>query len=87
MKHERIVVSRYGGAAELQLVEEQVPEPRTGEVRVKVHAAGVAMPDVMAREGIHPETPRVPYIVRFKSRPSCSRAVPTPPDAPWTRMR
>jgi NADPH2:quinone reductase len=24
-------------------------------------AAGVAMPDIMAREGVHPETPRVPY--------------------------
>jgi len=45
----------------LQLIEEQVPEPRAGEVRVKVLAAGVGMPDVMAREGIHPETPRVPY--------------------------
>jgi NADPH2:quinone reductase len=32
-----------------------------GEVRVKVLAAGVSLPDVMAREGIHPETPRVPY--------------------------
>jgi NADPH2:quinone reductase len=61
MKHERIVVRNYGGADELQLVEEEVPEPQAGEVRVKVHAAGVAMPDVMAREGIHPETPRVPY--------------------------
>src|SRR5512132_3887527 len=61
MKHERIVISRYGGADALQLVEEEVPEPKAGEVRVKVHAAGVAMPDVMAREGIHPETPRVPY--------------------------
>jgi NADPH2:quinone reductase len=32
-----------------------------GEVRVKVLAAGVSLPDVLAREGIHPETPRVPY--------------------------
>lgn len=61
MKHERIVISQYGGADVLQLIEEEVPEPKAGEVRVKVHAAGVAMPDVMAREGIHPETPRVPY--------------------------
>jgi len=30
-------------------------------VRVKVLAAGVALPDVMAREGIHPETPSVPF--------------------------
>lgn len=61
MKHHRIVVSQYGGADALGLVEEEVPEPKAGEVRVKVLAAGVAMPDVMAREGIHPETPRVPY--------------------------
>src|SRR5690348_10302549 len=32
-----------------------------GEVRVKVLAAGVSLPDVLAREGAHPETPRVPY--------------------------
>jgi NADPH2:quinone reductase len=30
-------------------------------VRVKVLAAGVGLPDVLAREGVHPETPRVPY--------------------------
>src|SRR5262249_27814848 len=36
-------------------------EPRQGEARVRVLAAGVALPDVMAREGIHPETPPVPF--------------------------
>jgi len=43
------------------MIEEECPEPKFGEVRVKVKAAGVALPDIMAREGIHPETPRVPY--------------------------
>ena len=43
------------------MVEEECPEPSDGEVRVKVLAAGVALPDVMARQGIHPETPQVPY--------------------------
>jgi NADPH2:quinone reductase len=61
MKNRRIVVSQYGGPDQLRLVEENAPEPQAGEVRVKVLAAGVAMPDVMAREGIHPETPRTPY--------------------------
>src|SRR5262249_41234859 len=32
-----------------------------GEVRVRVLAAGVALPDLMMREGVHPETPRVPF--------------------------
>ena len=43
------------------MIEEECPEPSAGEVRVKVLAAGVSLPDVMAREGIHPETPRIPY--------------------------
>jgi len=61
MKHTRIIVTRYGGPEALQVVEEECPEPKSGEVRVRMLAAGVAMPDIMAREGIHPETPRVPY--------------------------
>jgi NADPH:quinone reductase-like Zn-dependent oxidoreductase len=61
MRHQRVVISHYGGPDALQLVEEDAPQPRPSEVRVKVLAAGVAMPDVMAREGIHPETPKVPY--------------------------
>ena len=42
-------------------MEEDAPEPNRGEVRVRVQAAGVSLPDVMAREGIHPETPEVPF--------------------------
>jgi NADPH:quinone reductase-like Zn-dependent oxidoreductase len=36
-------------------------EPKHGEVRVRVLAAGVSLPDLMMREGIHPETPRLPF--------------------------
>jgi NADPH2:quinone reductase len=61
MKHTRIIVTRYGGPEVLQVLEEQCPEPKPGEVRVRVQAAGVSLPDVMAREGIHPETPPVPF--------------------------
>ena len=57
----RIVVARYGGPETLQVIEEQSTEPKRDEVRVKVLAAGVALPDVLAREGIHPETPKVPF--------------------------
>ncbi|HET9790618.1 MAG TPA: medium chain dehydrogenase/reductase family protein [Candidatus Angelobacter sp.] len=61
MKYTRIVVTHYGGPDVLQVVEDECPEPKRGEVRVKVLAAGVALPDLMMREGIHPETPRVPF--------------------------
>jgi NADPH:quinone reductase-like Zn-dependent oxidoreductase len=61
VKYTRIIVTHYGGPDALQVVEEECPEPKAGEVRVKVLAAGVSLPDVLAREGVHPETPRVPY--------------------------
>jgi NADPH2:quinone reductase len=61
MRHTRIIVTHYGGPDELRVVEEECPEPKDDEVRVKVLAAGVSLPDVMMREGIHPETPRVPF--------------------------
>jgi len=61
VRQTRIVVTHYGGPDALRLVEEECPEPKDVEVRVRVLAAGVSLPDVMAREGIHPETPRVPF--------------------------
>jgi len=61
MRHTRIIVAHYGGPEELRVVEEECPEPKRGEVRVRVLAAGVALPDIMAREGVHPETPKVPF--------------------------
>jgi NADPH2:quinone reductase len=61
VKHTRIIVTHYGGLDALRVVEEECPEPKHGEVRVRVLAAGVSLPDIMMREGIHPETPRVPF--------------------------
>lgn len=61
MRHTRIIVRHYGGPNVLQVLEEDAPEPKHGEVRVRVLAAGVSLPDVMAREGVHPETPAPPF--------------------------
>ena len=61
MCHKRVVVTYYGGPEVITVIEEDIPTPKVGEIRVKVLAAGVSLPDVLAREGVHPETPRVPY--------------------------
>jgi len=61
MRHKRVVVTHYGGPEVITVLEEDTPAPKAGEVRVKVLAAGVSLPDVLAREGVHPETPCVPY--------------------------
>ena len=62
MKHRRIVVAKHGGPDVLQVIEEDLPEPRAGEVRVKVLAAGVSGYDLMfRRSGRLPGTPRPPF--------------------------
>ena len=61
MKHTRIIVTHYGGPDALQVLEEECPEPKVNEVRVSVLAAGVSLPDLLMREGVHPETPLVPF--------------------------
>lgn len=62
MRNHRVVVSRHGGPDVLQMVEEDLPEPGVGEVRVKVLAAGVSAYDLMhRRSGLLPGTPKVPF--------------------------
>lgn len=58
MKYRRIIVNRDRC---LELIEEDLPTPRPGEVRLKMLAAGVSFPDVMMREGIHPEARQPPF--------------------------
>jgi NADPH:quinone reductase-like Zn-dependent oxidoreductase len=61
VRHTRVIVTHYGGPDALHVVEEECPEPNDGEVRVRVLAAGVSLPDLLMREGVHPETPRLPF--------------------------
>jgi NADPH2:quinone reductase len=58
MNHKRIIVNRQ---RELEVVEEGVPAPRPGEVRLRMLAAGVSFPDVMMRQGVHPEARKPPF--------------------------
>jgi NADPH2:quinone reductase len=61
-QYRRVVVTRHGGPEVLQVVEEALPEPGPGEVRVKVLAAGVSAYDLMhRRSGALPGVPRVPF--------------------------
>lgn len=60
-RNRRIVVSRRGGPEVLRIVEEDRPEPRPGEVRVKVSAAGVSAYDLMIRSFWFPGNPRPPF--------------------------
>ena len=53
-------VTRSGGP--IELVEREVPQPRTGEVRIRVQACGICHSDVLTKDGHWPgiQYPRVP---------------------------
>src|SRR5204863_9966679 len=52
-----VEISAPGGPEVLRPAERPVPEPRAGEVLIKVRAAGVNRPDLMQREGKYPPPP------------------------------
>jgi NADPH2:quinone reductase len=51
------------GVGELALVERPVPQPNSGEVLIKVAAAGVNRPDILQRRGMYPPPPGAPDIL------------------------
>lgn len=56
MSYQHIRIARFGGPDVLELVDEPVvPEPGTGEVRIKVLAAGTGFTDVFIRNGRYPD--------------------------------
>jgi NADPH:quinone reductase-like Zn-dependent oxidoreductase len=61
MRYQRILITQHGGSEVLKLIEEELPRPQSGQVRVKVLATGVAFTDILIREGLYPGIPKVPF--------------------------
>ena len=56
-----IIVAQHGGPEVLQLQERELPPPGEGQVRIRIHAAGVNFVDVYQRSGRYPvPTPYTP---------------------------
>lgn len=60
-KYKRIVIEANGSTDVLKTVEEIISEPKPGEVRVRVLAAGVGFADGMAQHGGYPLAPKLPF--------------------------
>src|SRR5215212_11139162 len=58
---QRVVVDRFGGPEVLRVVEEDIPRPGPGEVRVRVLAAGVSFTDALLRAGTYLGGPKPPF--------------------------
>lgn len=65
-----VVITRYGGPEVLEVREVPDPQPRPGELMVRVEAAGVNFADIMAAKGGYPGTPPPPLIA---GREFCGR--------------
>ena len=59
----QIVVTGHGPPSRLHLEEAPVPEPGSGELRIRVYAAGINFADILVRRGAYPGGPRPPCVV------------------------
>src|SRR5262245_14537890 len=60
--NERVVISRYGPPDVLTLIQEPLPVPKPGDVRILVEAAGVSFGDVAQRANLFfAGAPPLPY--------------------------
>ena len=62
MKYKSIVVTQRGGPEVLQIVENELREPGSGEARVKILAAPVCQDDVAVRVGNRPFLTKPPFV-------------------------
>ena len=63
MPHTRVRLKAFGGAENLELeTVSDLPEPRDGEVRVRVLVTSAAFTDVMIRKGMYPHVKDKPPI-------------------------
>jgi NADPH:quinone reductase-like Zn-dependent oxidoreductase len=63
----QVWIPRIGGPEVLEVREAPDPEPGAGEVRVRVHAAGINFADIMARMGLYPDAPKLPTVVGYEA--------------------
>ena len=62
----QIWITKTGRPETLVVKEAPDPEPRAGEVRIRVEASGVNFADIMARMGLYPDCPPIPAVVGYE---------------------
>ena len=64
MRH--VVITATGGPDKLVLREAPEPQPQRDELRVRVRASGVNFADILARQGLYPDAPKLPAVVGYE---------------------
>jgi synaptic vesicle membrane protein VAT-1 len=61
-----VLISRSGPPASLATADLPRPEPGPGEIRIRVHRAGVNFADILARQGLYPDAPEMPFVPGYE---------------------
>lgn len=61
-----MVVKRYGNPDVLEMREMPDPQPKSGEILIRVRAVGVNFADLLQRMGIYPGVPKPPFVPGFE---------------------
>lgn len=64
------------GPDSLEVRESQDPEPKAGQVRIRVRAAGLCFAEVMAAQGLYPGAPRFPAVLGYEAAGEIDQAGP-----------
>jgi NADPH:quinone reductase-like Zn-dependent oxidoreductase len=62
-----VLLTRYGGPEVLRISDVPAPEPRGGEVRVRIRTIGINFAEVLSRRGLYGWAPRLPYILGMEA--------------------
>jgi synaptic vesicle membrane protein VAT-1 len=72
----QIYIIGHGGPEKLQARESPDPQPRDTELRIRVKACGINFADILARQGLYPDAPKVPCVVGYEISGSVDAAGP-----------
>lgn len=57
----RVVYTKRGGLEAIEIIEESAPFPKSDEVLIEVHRAGINFADLMMRQGLYGAAPDFPF--------------------------
>src|SRR5215467_10275533 len=62
----QIVTTGTGGIEVLKIQEKPDPQPRAGELVIRVRAAGLNFADILSRQGLYPDSPPKPCVMGYE---------------------
>lgn len=62
----QILIPKFGDVDVFQIIEKADPEPQAGRANIRVKAIGINFADILARQGLYPDAPKLPFVVGYE---------------------